>query len=74
MDLTKRGAQCLVPVPALPHQVVYLSGADGRLGRTNLLAVAAIIVIEVLDDLLIGERGQRLFSRERQDLPHRHPE
>ena len=70
VDLAERRPAGLVAVPALAHQIVDLARAQRRLRGADLETVAAVVVIEVVDDLLVGESIEWLLLCERQDLPH----
>ena len=69
MDFPERGPLALLPVPALPHQVVDLLGAVGGLRQVHLQVVVAVVVSGILNDLLIGQHVVRLVLVEGQHLP-----
>ena len=69
VDFPERGPLALLPVPALPHQVVDLLGAVGGLRQVHLQVVVAVVVSGILNDLLVGQHVIRLVLVEGQHLP-----
>lgn len=59
----------VLPVPALPHQVIDLPRTVPRLRQVYFQIVIAVEVTTVFDHLFIGHVVIWLFSGERQDLP-----
>ena len=69
VDFPERGPLALLPVPALPHQVVDLLGAVRGLRQVHLQVVVAVVVSGILDDLLVGQHVVWLVLVEGQHLP-----
>lgn len=72
VDFGESGPVGRVPLPALSHQIVYLSRTHRRSRQIPLTGVVLVPVIGVFDHLLASQFRVRLLRAQHQNLPECH--